>query len=157
MTHEPHRKKELEAALLEVLDEAMSVDQAACGKIRVYNAQARTLEIHAQRGFSDGFVQTFRAVDADEELACARAFRLRRRVAVPNVSTDPHSAPFLEPARAEGFKALQSTPLIAPGGRVVGTLSTHFARVHMPSASAALVLDYLSSKAATLIESFDGA
>jgi GAF domain-containing protein len=105
MTHEPHRKKQLEAALLEVLDEAMSVDQAACGKIRVYNADARTLEIQAQRGFSDGFVQTFRAVDADEELACARAFRLRRRVTVPNVTTDPFSAPYLEPSREEGFTA----------------------------------------------------
>lgn len=157
MQNEEHRLQQLQAALLEVLEEAMSVDEAACGKIRVYNPQTRALEITAQRGFSEDFVQSFRAVDADEELACARAFRLRRRVAVPNVSTDPHSTPYREPARAEGFKALQATPLIAPDGRVVGTLSTHFPRVHMPSASAALVLDYLSVKAATLIESFGAA
>jgi len=155
MTHE-QRLRRLEAALLEVLDEAMSVDQAACGKIRVYNPQAGTLDIQAQRGFSEEFVRSFRAIDADDDLACARAFRLRRRVTVANVSTDPQAAPYREPAREEGFKALQSTPLIAPDGRAVGTLSTHFARVHMPSASAAMVLDFLSARAASLIYALDG-
>ena len=157
MTNEEQRRQQLHDALLQLLDEAMSVDEAACGKIRVYNAQAGTLDIHAQRGFSEDFVQSFRTVATNDELACARAFRLRRRITVRNVSTDPLAAPYREPAREEGFRALQATPLIAPDGRVVGTLSTHFSSLHLPSASAALVLDYLSAKAATLIQSFGGA
>jgi GAF domain-containing protein len=156
MQNEEQRLQQLQAALLEVLEEAMSVDEAACGKIRLYNPQSRTLDITAQRGFSDDFVQSFRAIDADEELACARAFRLRRCVTVPNVSTDPLARPYRESARGEGFKAFQSTPLIGPDGRVVGTLSTHFPRVHHPSTSAQLVLDYLSAKAAALIASLGG-
>ena len=156
MQNEEHRLQQLQAALLEVLEEAMSVDEAACGKIRVYNPQTRALEITAQRGFSEDFVESFRAVDADEELACARAFRLRRRVTVPNVSTDPNAQPYREPAREEGFKAYQATPLIGPDGSVVGTLSTHFPRVHQPSTSAQLVLDYLSGKAALLVASLNG-
>lgn len=156
MKNEEQRLKQLHDALLQVLDEALSVDDAACGKIRVYNPQTGALEIRAQRGFSEQFVQAFRAVDADEELACARAFRLRRRVTVPNVSVDPLTAPYREPAREEGFKALQATPLIGRDGRVVGTLSTHFPKVHAPSVAAGLVLDYLSSKAAALVETLDG-
>lgn len=152
MTDETQRLEQLEAALLQVLDEAMRVDDAAWGKIRVYNPRTQALEIQAQRGFSDGFVQSFRAIGAGDELACARAFRLRRRVTVANVSTDPLGAPHREPARDEGFKGLQATPLIAPDGRVVGTLSTHFPHVHVPSTAATLVLDYLSSKAAHLID-----
>lgn len=155
MQNEAHSER-LQAALLEILDEAMRVDEAACGKIRVYNPQNRTLEITAQRGFSDDFVQSFRAVHADEALACARAFRQGRRVTVPNVLTDPLAGPYREPAREEGFKAFQSTPLIGHGGKVVGTLSTHFPRVHQPSTAAQLVLDYLSTKAASLIESLGG-
>lgn len=156
MQNEEHRLQQLQAALLEVLEEAMSVDEAACGKIRVYNPQAGTLEITAQRGFSDDFVESFRVVDTEDELACARAFRLRRRVTVPNVSTDPLAKTYVKRAGEEGFKALQSTPLIGPDGSVVGTLSTHFPRVHQPSTSAQLVLDYLSNKAALLVAALIG-
>jgi len=111
MQNEEHRLQQLQAALLEVLEEAMSVDEAACGKIRVYNPQTRALEITAQRGFSEDFVQSFRAVDADEELACARAFRLRRRVTVPNVSSDPLAKTYREPAREEGFGIEEATDM----------------------------------------------
>ena len=156
MQNEEHRLQQLQAALLEVLEEAMSVDEAAFGKIRVYNPQTHALEITAQRGFSDDFVQSFRAIDTDEEVACARAFRMRRRVTVPNVSHDPLAKTYRELAREEGFKAFQATPLIGPDGKVVGTLSTHFPRVHQPSTSAQLVLDYLSGKAALLIASLMG-
>lgn len=150
--NEQRGRSRLHAALLEILDEALTVDQAACGKIRVYDPDSGRLEIHAQRGFSDGFVRSFRAVDQRENMACARAFRLRHRVTVPDVSTDPLAAPFRAVARSEGFKSLQVTPLLASDGRVLGTLSTHFPRVHHPSTSATLVLDYLSKKAASVIE-----
>ena len=150
--NEEERRSNLHAALLEILDEALTVDQAACGKIRVYDPVSDSLEIRAQRGFSDGFVNSFRAVSKDEPVACARAFRLRHRVTVPDISADPLAEPYRAAARDEGFKAMQVTPLIGTGGRVVGTLSTHFPRIHHPSASAALVLDYLSRKAASIIE-----
>jgi len=146
------RRSKLHGALLKILDEALAVDHAACGKIRVYEPASESLEIRAQRGFSDDFVNSFRAVSKEEALACARAFRLRRRVTVPDVSADPQSAAFRAAARSEGFRAMQSTPLIGSRGHVIGTLSTHFARVHSPSTAAALVLDYLSQKAASVIE-----
>lgn len=152
MDNDEKRRQQLHAALLEILDEAMHIDKAACGKIRIYNPESGRLEIGAQRGFSDGFVKSFEAVGQHETLACARAFRLRHRVTVPDVATDPFSGPYRSAAGTEGFTAMQSTPLLASDGRVLGTLSTHFSRAHHPSTSAALVLDYLSQKAAAVIE-----
>lgn len=150
------RRQHAHAALLEILDEAMRVDHAARGKIRVYNPDSGRLEIRAQRGFSDGFVAEFGAIPQDTSLACARAFRSRRRVTVPDVSRDALPPDYREAARREGFQALQSTPVIGAGGRVIGTLTTHFGQVHLPSTSAALVLDYLSRKAAGVIEAQAG-
>lgn len=152
MTEHERRKAELNQALLNILDEAMSVDEAACGKIRVYNPQAGTLEIRVQRGLSEEFLESFGAVREDEPSPCARAFRLRHRVTVPDVMLDPHAQSYRDAARAEGFKAMQVTPLIGAQGRVVGTLSTHFPRVHHPSKAATVVLDHWAKKAATMIE-----
>jgi GAF domain-containing protein len=146
------RRQDLHAALLEILDEAMHVDRAARGKIRVYNPHTGRLEISVHRGFSDDFVAAFGAIERDTRLACARAFRLGRRVTVPDVSRDTLPDDYREAARQEGFQAVQSTPLISAGGKVLGTLTTHFEQVHLPSMSASLVLDYLSRKAAGVIE-----
>lgn len=150
------RRQDLRAALLAILDEAMHVDKAARGKIRVYNPESGRLEISVQRGFSDDFVAAFGAIARDTSLACARAFRSRRRVTVPDVAREALPPDYREAARQEGFQAVQSTPLIGAGGRVLGTLTTHFEQVHLPSTSAALVLDYLSRKAASVLESRAG-
>jgi GAF domain-containing protein len=135
-----------------ILDEAMKVDAANCGKIRTFNPQTGALELQVQRGFSDGFVQSFRAVDPDDALASARAFRLRHRVTIPDLRNDPQAQRYLHAALEEGFRAMQATPIVDGGGRVVGTLSTHFPRVHAPSSASALVLDHCATKAAKLIE-----
>lgn len=148
--------RDLHAELLAILDEAMQVDQAARGKIRVYNPESGRLEILAQRGFSDDFVESFAAVTREDGVPCARAFRSRRRVTVPDVARDVLPPGYRAAAAREGSQAMQSTPLVGTGGRVIGTLTTHFPQVHLPSMAAALVLDYLSRKAAGAIEASAG-
>jgi GAF domain-containing protein len=144
----------LHAALLEVLDEAMKVDEAACGKIRIYDPDSRSLEILAQRGFSEAFVRSFGAVDTKDGLPCARAFRLRHRVAIPDVTRDPQAGPYRDYATHEGFRAMQVTPVMDGHGQVLGTLSTHFPRVHHPSTAGGVLLDYLSRRVASLLQTF---
>jgi hypothetical protein len=155
MKEQERRRVELNHALLKILDEAMSVDRAACGKIRVYDPLAAALVIRAQRGFSEEFVESFAAVREDEVIACARAFRLKHRITVPDIALDGQSKAFRAAAKAEGFKAMQSTPLIGTRGRVIGTLSTHYDRVHHPSSAASLVLDHWAHKAAAVIEQLE--
>jgi hypothetical protein len=130
----------------------MKVDAATCGKIRVVDPSTGTLEIEVQRGFSEHFIESFRVVDVTDEIASARALRLRHRVNVPDVAKDPHLERYHVIAKQEGFKAMQATPIFGVDGDIVGTLSTHFPRVHHPSTVAALVLDHCASKAGALIE-----
>jgi GAF domain-containing protein len=146
------RGQKLQQRLLEVLDEALRVDDAAAGKIRVLDPESGTLEIRAQRGFSERFVNSFRVIDSDDELPSARAFRLRHRVAIPDVAHDGQTKALQEAAREEGFRAMQATPIVDSRGRVIGTLSTHFPTVHRPSSVSALMLDHCAAKAAALLE-----
>lgn len=144
---------ELEKLLLEVLDEAMSVDDAASGKIRCVQPDTGCLEIKAQRGFSEEFVRRFRVVEIGDGTPSARAARLRRRVVVPDLAKS-HADPFSQAAETEGFRAVQATPIVDDEGALLGTLSTHFPRAHATSASAGLVLDHCARRAAKILRRF---
>jgi hypothetical protein len=72
------------------------------------------------------------------------------------VICDPGFAPHRVIAAASGFRAVQSTPLVDQAGRVVGVVSTHYARPYAPSARdmqiikryAGLIGQVLASRAA---------
>src|SRR5689334_6846979 len=113
-------------AMLEALDTAMTADGAQLGNVQLFSRSAGGLQIQAQRGFSDSFLSTFRIVRPDEATACARAFRLERRVCIPDVFADPLFLPYRSIADQAGFRAVQSTP-IRVRGRIAAVLSTHFA------------------------------
>jgi GAF domain-containing protein len=147
-------KTALRHGLLQILDEAMQVDGAAAGKIRVARAGSSTLEIAVQRGFSEDFVQAFRAISPEDECPSARAARTRKRVIVPDLERQPPADPLVAAVRDAGVRAMQATPLVAPDGAVIGTLSTCFRHVHALSAAAALVLDHHARRAASLIKEF---
>ena len=50
-------------------------------------------------------------------------------------------APYLSIAQANGYCAVQSTPIIRSDGVVIGVLSTHFAQTHEWSDAAQRALD----------------
>ena len=141
----------LRRALLEILDEAMQLDGAAFGKIRLARPGDGALEIEVHRGLSDGFVHAFRAVAPDDSCPSARAARARKRIAVPDVMRQGADDPFLNAIRDEGVRGMQATPIVSPDGRVVGTLSTLFRGAYAASTVSALVLDHLARRAASLI------
>lgn len=47
---------------------------------------------------------------------------------IKDVEADPAYAPLRAIARAAGYRAVQSTPLVGPDGAILGMLSTHSAR-----------------------------
>ena len=55
-------------------------------------------------------------------------------------------------ARAAGFRAVQSTPLIGRDGAPLGMLSTHFRSVHRPTEQELRRLDLYVRQAADFIE-----
>lgn len=135
--------------LLEILDEAIGVDDAALGNIQLLNPQIRALEIVVQRGFNAPFLSLFRTVRADEPSACGRAFGSGRRVVIPDVRHDRAFQPYRSIAEQAGFRAVQSTPILLHG-EPIGALSTHFAQPHRLTRRAEQALDRCASEAGTV-------
>lgn len=136
----------------DVLDEAIQADGAASGKIRVRDPGSQGLRTCAHRGLSYEYLERFGMKEPDDRTLCAEVIRRRRRVVVPDISRDGQRQELAEQARSDGFKGMQSTPIVSSAGEIVGTLTTLFRVPHRPSRSAELVLDYCARKAADIIE-----
>ncbi len=71
---------------------------------------------------------------------------------VEDVETDPLYEPFRSAARAAGYRAVFSTPLIDRDGVPLGMLSTHFRQPHRPSDQDLRALDLYLRQAVSFIE-----
>jgi PAS domain S-box-containing protein len=143
---------DLNAGLADVLENAIQTVAADLGNIQLYNPQTRALEIVAQRGFRQDFLDYFREVRVDEGSACAQAMRAGERIIIEDVNFDPAYEPHRQVAAAAGYRAVQSTPLKNRAGTVLGMLSTHFRTPHRPSERDERLLDLYARQAADLIE-----
>jgi PAS domain S-box-containing protein len=144
--------RDMTTALYQVLDASIAVQQADFGNIQVYDPAIGALEIVAQRGFKQDFLNAFRIVGIDDESAWARAMRQGKQVTIEDVENDPAYVPYRETAAAAGFRAVQSTPLVSRRGDLMGILSTHFRRPHLPTQRKLRMLDLYARQAADVIE-----
>jgi two-component system, chemotaxis family, CheB/CheR fusion protein len=144
--------REMTTALYRVLDASIAMHRADFGNIQVYDPAIGKLEIVAQRGFKQDFLDSFRIVGIDDESACARAMRQGKQVTIEDVENDPAYAPYRETAAAAGYRAVQSTPLVSRRGGLIGILSTHFRRPHLPTDRELRMLDLYARQAADVIE-----
>ncbi len=112
------------------------------------------LRLLSHLGFSDEAAQNWAWVPRDAASSCGAAMRARDRVIVPDVE----QCEFLKGTESlqayldAGIRAVQSTPLFARDGRLVGMLSTHWRQSHVPPERALLLLDILARQAADLLE-----
>jgi PAS domain S-box-containing protein len=139
-------------ALDDVLENAIVTSGADFGNIQLYNPQVGGLEIVAQRGFNQEFLDYFRLVRVEDRSACSRAMQSGERIIIEDVQLDPDYAPHRQVAAAAGYRAVQSTPLKGGTGNVLGMLSTHFRTPHRPSERDERLLDLYARHAADLIE-----
>ena len=138
----------------EVLEGALQIAITAAGTT-MGNLQLRTAEglvIAAQRGFQKPFLDFFARVH--DEGSCGAAARKGGCVVVSDVARDPifvgtPAAPVMAEA---GVRAVQSTPLITPGGELVGMLSTHYPEVHHPSERDLERIARIAQRAAAWVE-----
>lgn len=141
MTNRLFAAKTLAAAVDRVMIDVIALHGAEFGDIQLVTP--RGLALVGQHGFDAGFVSTFLLVDLGAGTVCARAYRERRPVIVPDVETDEAFAPFREAARRSGFRSVQSTPMITGKDTVIGVVSTHFAHVYEPTSIEMMILaDY---------------
>src|SRR5215472_2722860 len=118
----------LAALLEEVLDFALELLHTDRGNVQLADPVTGALSIAAHRGFDAEFLDYFAVVRDEAASACGRAAQQGAQVVIADVRTDPGFAPHREIAAASGFRAVQSTPLVASDGRLVGMLSTHYPR-----------------------------
>jgi PAS domain S-box-containing protein len=116
---------DVKAPLEPVLDAAMELLRADFGNVQLYDSASKTLRIAAHRNFKQRFLDHFREVDASSGSACGMALAGGDQVAIEDVEKEPAFQPSLAEARAAGYRAVQSTPLLGSLGPV-GMLSVHF-------------------------------
>ncbi|HYD83024.1 MAG TPA: ATP-binding protein, partial [Opitutus sp.] len=85
--------------------------------------------------------------------ACGSAFALRKRVVVEDTEADQCFLLFREVARAAGFRAVHSTPVLNRAGDILGIVSVHFDDPRRPSQAEMQLADMCARYAADAIES----
>jgi PAS domain S-box-containing protein len=112
------------------------------------------LRLLAFRGFNPEAARFWEWVRADSASSCGAALRSGSRVIVPDVDTSELMAGTddLETYRQTGIRAVQTTPLLARSGKLLGMISTHWRDPHLPPASDLGLFDVLARQAADLIE-----
>jgi GAF domain-containing protein len=131
MTRRLYARDTFESAVQVVLDDAIALHGAEFGDIQL--SIADELLLVAARNFSAPFIQTFRRVRRSGGCVCGRAFRAGGSLIVADIEVDPDFLPFRQDGRAAGFRGVQSTPIAAASGTLVGMISTHFANPHEPA------------------------
>lgn len=134
--------------ILAALDETMSVGGAVSGKVRLVAPNRDSLELLASRGLSDDFQRNFSRVSRADRAPSALASTTGARVVIANVKWDPRAALYEVAAGQEGFSAMQASPIVDGNGKVIGTLSTHFAAPPRLSTAEYVLLDHFAAKLA---------
>ncbi|WP_161786933.1 PAS domain S-box protein [Noviluteimonas dokdonensis] len=118
------------------------------------------LELLASRGFTPQSAIEWTWIDAGpaSQSCSAQAMRAEGRMIIENIERHDTMAGSADQDRYRrtGIAAVQSTPLFARDGQIVGMLSTHWTRPHMPAERDLRLLDILARQAADLIERRQG-
>jgi GAF domain-containing protein len=130
LTEQIHRCGDAQSLAECLLHHGLKLSGARLGNVQLMNSKDGYLEIKAQSGFSDEFLNFFKRVDVADVSACARALRRRNSIVIEDVTTDQQFAPYCEILHRAGVRAVQSTPMLTSGGALMGILSTHFPIPH---------------------------
>src|SRR5215469_2165818 len=146
------RSRALNEGLNEMLAAVMELLSADKGNIQLLDRERQILTIVAHNGFQPDFLHFFREVSAEDDSACGRALRHGERTIIEDIELDRDYEAFRPVARAAGYRAVVSTPLIGPDGTRLGAVSTHFSAVHRPTDQELRRLDLYLRQASDFIQ-----
>ena len=143
----------------DLLDEAIAVTRADMGNVQLFHASTSLLRIAASRGFDAAFLLYFGVVDGSSHCACGAALRNADRIVVPDIEQSPIFAgnESGEVLRYAGVRAVQSTPIVASDGKLMGVISTHWHTARVPGTDELNRLDAAISRAVGQIEAASAA
>jgi two-component system CheB/CheR fusion protein len=137
-----------------ILDAGIALMSSDMASIQIVDDSQDALRMLAWRGFDATFGEIFGLNRRNSNTSCTVAWRTGNRVVVPDVETCDFivGTTALEDHRKAGIRAVQSTPLVSRGGRLIGVISTHWRQPHQPAKGELRLVDVLARQAADLIE-----
>ena len=144
--------QDLREGLDEVLAAVIQLLGADKGNIQLLDAERGTLTVVVQRGFEQSFLDTFKSVSTIDETACGRALRLRRSIAIADIETDLAYTRFRAVARAAGYRAVVSAPIMGSEALPIGMVSAHFSYTHEATERQKLLLEVCTDVARDFIQ-----
>ncbi len=138
----------------EMVEAAIAITRADKGNIQILDLSTGKLKIAAQRGFHPPFLKFFELVDAGEAATCGIVMKKMERVVIHDITCSPifSGSKALGILLDEGVRAVQSTPLVNRSGKLLGIISTHYSKVHVPDEHELRLIDILARQAADIVE-----
>jgi PAS domain-containing protein len=137
----------------ELIDAAQALMQADCASLQVMDRNKGELELLAWRGFHPESAAHWQRVAVGSGTSCAAALAHGERLLIEDVAGWAHAdAATLAHWRLSGIRAVQSTPLVARDGQIVGMLSTHWRHPHRPGERDLGVFGVLARQVADVLE-----
>jgi GAF domain-containing protein len=131
MTYRLKSRQDLEGVVATILNDVIALHGAEFGAVQILDGD--TLLLVGERGLGAPFINAFSRVTAADVSGCGRALKSGQPVVIEDVERDELLQPHRDFIKAMGFRAIQSTPLIAKSGDFVGVVTTQFAKPHVPT------------------------
>jgi GAF domain-containing protein len=138
-----------EQVLGEIVDVAIAIAGADFGTIQLFNPITGHPEIVAHHGLPQWWINYWGSV-SNGRGACGTALERGGRIIVEDVESSPIfvGTPALDIQLRANVHAVQSTPLVARSGKLLGMFSTHYKTPYRPDDYALRLLDLLAQQAA---------
>lgn len=106
---------------------AFACAAADADKASLQLLQGGELQLVGVSGFDQQFSDFFGVVTHDEQCCCARVFRQRQQIVVPDVQESMlfGGRELMKALERAGVRSVISSPLLASDGRLIGVISTH--------------------------------
>jgi PAS domain S-box-containing protein len=140
-----------------IMDAAAAVMRSDFASMQAFHPErgrAGELRLLAHRGFSPQAARSWKWVSPGSHTTCGIALLRGKREIEPDIAGSraragtPDQATYLQ----TGIRSVQSTPLLARDGTLIGMISTHWKEPHQPAERDLRLLDTLAHQAAHLIE-----
>jgi PAS domain S-box-containing protein len=140
-------------ALQAILQTLVDLHGGQHGLFALYDNDSRCLSIGASVGFDEAALEPIkRIVPGPETGATGTAFATRQRVVVEDIETDTRFDSLRRNARAAGFRAVHSTPVLTRDGAILGVLSVYFSAPRVPTQHEMNLADMCALHAADALE-----
>lgn len=137
-----------------ILDASLRLLRSDTATMQLYDAEKNGLKMLATRGFDGDVVKAFDWVDRNAGTSCGIALRSGTRAIIPDIDLCDDIVGTREYAglRQCGIRAAQSTPLVSRNGTIIGMITNHWTKPHLPSERSLAMVDVLARQAADLID-----